>query len=88
VPPEGPLTPGQYRTLQEVNAAAFEHYLLTDNASPPKVEGVFSRMKAWLAGVYEAAKTVAGVCVTPEAREVFDRLLSAPDEDEDVGPAP
>ncbi|MDR2819133.1 MAG: hypothetical protein LBB60_01175 [Desulfovibrio sp.] len=88
VPLEGPLTPGQYRTLQEVNAAAFEHYLLTDNAPPPKVEGIFSRMKAWLAGVYEAAKTaaasaVAGVCVTPEAREVFDRLLSAPDGDED-----
>jgi hypothetical protein len=85
VPLEGPLTPGQYRTLHEVNAAAFEHYILTDTPPSPKVEGLFSRMKTWLTSVYEAAKTVAGVTVTPEVREVFDRLLSATESVQDEG---
>jgi hypothetical protein len=51
-------------------------------------------MKTWLTSVYEAAKSVAGVTVTPEVREVFDRLLSAPgsaqdeNEDSDLSPGP
>jgi hypothetical protein len=55
-------------------------------------------MKTWLTSVYEAAKSVAGVTVTPEVREVFDRLLSVPesatesaqdeDEDSDLRPGP
>lgn len=71
----GTLTQEQIRTLQEVNATAFEGYVRVGNAPSDKLKGVFHRMKEWLKSLYRSA-TVMGVKPRPEVARVFDRMLA------------
>lgn len=72
---QGTASPAQLRTLQEVNAAAFEGYVLEGKAPSSRLATVFHRMRQWLAALYRRA-VVHGVKVTPEVRSVFDRMLA------------
>jgi hypothetical protein len=91
------LTPGQARTLHEVTAASFETYILTEEAPKPALQGVFSRMKAWLGDVYRATKEICGVTAPESVTQVFDRMLASDsdmltsnsqgDDDEDYSPS-
>ncbi|RHH25673.1 hypothetical protein DW219_02015 [Desulfovibrio sp. AM18-2] len=71
----GTLTQEQMRTLQEVNATAFEGYVREGNAPSDRLKGVFHRMKEWLKSLYRSA-TVMGVKPQPEVARVFDRMLA------------
>lgn len=71
----GTLTQEQTRTLQEVNATAFEGYVREGHAPSDRLKGVFHRMKEWLKSLYRSA-TVMGVNPKPEVARVFDRMLA------------
>lgn len=71
----GTLTQEQTRTLQEVNATAFEGYVREGHAPSDRLKGVFHRMKEWLKSLYRSA-TVMGVNLKPEVARVFDRMLA------------
>ncbi|MDR2696031.1 MAG: hypothetical protein LBC79_06590, partial [Deltaproteobacteria bacterium] len=75
VPLDGDLTDGQLRTLHEVTATAYEKYLVTAEAPSRKLEGVFSRLKAWTKKIYANAMSI-GIEPTPEVARVFDRMLA------------
>lgn len=51
----GTLTQEQMRTLQEVNATAFEGYVREGHAPSDRLKGVFHRMKEWLKSLYRSA---------------------------------
>lgn len=71
----GTLTQEQTRTLQEVNATAFEGYVREGHAPSDRLKGVFHRMKEWLKSLYRSA-TVMGIKPKPEVARVFDRMLA------------
>ena len=71
----GTLTQEQMRTLQEVNATAFEGYVREGHAPSDRLKGVFHRMKEWLKSLYRSA-TVMGVTPKSEVARVFDRMLA------------
>lgn len=64
---------------QEKWARGFEAYLREGKAPSLKLVNAFRRFKQWLTAIY---KTVAGlnVEITPEIRDVFDRLLASESE--------
>lgn len=75
------VKPGQEWTVaqEEQWARGFEAYLREGRAPAPELRGVFERFRKWLVGVYRAVREL-GVSVTPEIREVFDRLLASDEE--------
>ncbi|KAB0670357.1 hypothetical protein F6V30_09395 [Oryzomonas sagensis] len=56
-------------------ARAFEAYLMEGRAPSVATRSLFQRMKAWLVGVYRDL-TALHAPLTPEVREVFDRMLA------------
>ncbi|MBB3955931.1 hypothetical protein [Novosphingobium sediminicola] len=63
----------------ELFARGGERYLMEGKASSLALQGMFDRFRSWLLAVY---KTVASLRspITPEIREVFDRLLATDEE--------
>ncbi|NOW44170.1 hypothetical protein FHW96_000297 [Novosphingobium sp. SG751A] len=67
----------------ELFARGGERYLMEGKAPSSALQGMFDRFRSWLLAIY---KTVADLRspITPEIREVFDRLLAT---DEEIGAA-
>jgi hypothetical protein len=67
----------QYRaaiTAEEKFARGFEEYLMLGTSPSPELIPVFEKFKEWLAHIYARLKgQIAGV--TPEMKQVYDRLL-------------
>lgn len=63
----------------ELFARGGERYLMEGKAPSSALQGMFDRFRSWLLAVY---KTVASLHspITPEIREVFDRLLATDEE--------
>jgi len=59
----------------ETWARGFEAYLMEGNAPSLELAGAFSRFKAWLTRIYKSAKGL-NVRITPDIREVMDRMLA------------
>ena len=53
-------------------------YLMEGKAPSQALRGVFSRFADWLLALYRSFKGM--VSMTPEMRDVFDRLLATQDE--------
>jgi GNAT superfamily N-acetyltransferase len=67
------------REQHEMIARGFEAYLMEGNAPTPALQGIFSRMKAWMTMAYRSV-TALNVTLTDEVRGVFDRLLASEEE--------
>ena len=66
-----PITVAQHEKF----ARALERYLREGKAPSPELEGIFERFKEWLMAIYESVADLR-VSLSPEMREVFDRLSS------------
>lgn len=64
-----------YRAEHEKVARGFERYFYEGTAPTKALAGVFSKFKQWLTAVYTKLKQIPDA-IPPEAREVFDRLLT------------
>lgn len=69
-----PLTTEQHEKWANAN----EQYLREGNAPSPGLRGVFQRFSVWLGSVYQKASSL-GVELSPEIRDVFDRMYAAED---------
>jgi hypothetical protein len=58
---------------EEKWAQAFEKYLIDGKPPSAALRAAFHRFRAWLVGVYKA---LTGIDLTPEVREVMDRLVA------------
>lgn len=66
----------QQRPYHEQFARGFEKYLFEGKSPSLQMQGIFSRMRAWLLHVYQQL-TALKVDLTPEVRGVFDRLVAS-----------
>lgn len=64
------------RWMQERFARGFEKYLMEGSAPTKEMQGVFSRFKKWLTDIYKTAKNLGNVELTPEIKDIFDRMIS------------
>lgn len=74
----------RYAEAQERFARSFEAYLMEGKSPTAEMQSVFARIKQWLIDIYRDIKRL-GVKLSPEVREVFDRLLATPERG-DFGP--
>lgn len=68
------------RWMQERFARGFEKYLMDGSAPTKEMQGVFRRFKKWLIDIYKTAKNLGNVELTPEIKDIFDRMISTEDE--------
>lgn len=61
--------------MQEQWARGWEAYLMEGKAPSVELRGAFERFRAWLVAVYRRVMNL-NVEVSPEIREVFDRMLA------------
>ena len=73
------MTLSEKREPHEQFARGFEAYLMEGKAPNVEMQGIFSRFKAWLMHVYQSVKAL-NVELSPEIRQVFDRLLASEDQ--------
>ena len=73
------LTLDEQRPMHEQLARGFEAYLFEGHAPSTELQGVFSRLRAWMIHVYKSL-TALDVQLTDEVRGVFDRLIATNDE--------
>lgn len=73
------MTLDQRRKGHEKVARGFESYLFEGKAPSIELEGLFSRFKAWLVGVYKNLRNL-NVELTDEVRQVFDRMLATEEQ--------
>lgn len=82
-----PLTTAQH----EKWARGFEKYLSEGKAPTPALRRMFAQFAAWLVGVYRDLRKLK-VDLTPEVREIMDRMVATEDEIEaakaELGGAP
>lgn len=64
------------RWMQERFARGFEKYLMDGSAPTKEMQGVFRRFKKWLTDIYKTAKSLGNVELTPEIKDIFDRMIS------------
>ena len=64
------------RWMQERFARGFEKYLMEGSAPTKEMQGVFRRFKKWLTDIYKTAKNLGNVELTPEIKDIFDRMIS------------
>jgi hypothetical protein len=69
------MTLEQRRDGHEKVAQAFEKYLFEGEAPSMETEGLFATFRSWLMQIYSALRMQA-VELTPEVRQVFDRMLA------------
>ncbi len=74
----------RYAEAQERFAHSFEAYLIEGRSPTAEMRSVFAKIKQWLINIYRDIKRL-GVELSPEVREVFDRLLATPERG-DFGP--
>lgn len=67
------------RWMQERFARGFEKYLMEGSAPTKEMQGVFRRFKKWLTDIYKTAKNLGNVELTPEIKDIFDRMISTED---------
>lgn len=60
-------------------ARGIEAYLMEGKAPTPTLQGAFSRIRAWLTGIYRSLKNL-NVNLTDEVRGVMDRLIATDQE--------
>ena len=68
------------RWIQERFARGFEKYLMDGSAPTKEMQGVFRRFKKWLTDIYKTAKNLGNVKLTPEIKDIFDKMLATEDE--------
>jgi hypothetical protein len=68
------------RWMQERFARGFEKYLMDGSAPTKEMQGVFRRFKKWLIDIYKTAKNLGNVELTPEIKDIFDRMISTESE--------
>ena len=68
------------RWMQERFARGFEKYLMDGSAPTKEMQGVFRRFKKWLTDIYKTTKNLGNVELTPEIKDIFDRMISTEDE--------
>lgn len=73
------LSLGEKRPMHEQLARGFEAYLFEGNAPSVELQGVFSRIRAWMMHVYQSLSKL-NITLTDEVRGVFDRLLATNDD--------
>ncbi|WP_426116311.1 hypothetical protein [Massilia sp. PWRC2] len=64
------------RAGHEQFAEGFEKYLMEGKAPSLELQGLFSRFRSWLVSVYKSLSNMT-VELTPEVRQVMDRLLAS-----------
>lgn len=64
-------------------ARGFEAYLMEGKAPSSALRKAFDSFKLWLTNIYSSIKNL-NVDLTPEVRQVFDRLLASEDEIKDT----
>lgn len=67
------------RAYHETFARSFESYLFEGKAPSVELQGVFSRLRSWLLAVYKSLASL-DVELSPEIREVFDRMLATDEQ--------
>lgn len=75
VKPGEALTRDQHETFAE----AFEAYLMEGKAPSAELKSVFRKFRAWFTEVYRALRGKLPN-LTPEARDIFDRMLATDEE--------
>lgn len=68
------------RWMQERFARGFEKYLMDGSAPTKEMQGVFRRFKKWLIDIYKTTKNLGNVELTPEIKDIFDRMISTESE--------
>jgi len=69
------------REAHEKFAKAFETYLSEGRAPSDELRGVFERFKSWMLRVYRGVQRAVGLpAISPEIRDVFDRMLATDQE--------
>lgn len=68
------------RWMQERFARGFEKYLMDGSAPTKEMQGVFRRFKKWLTDIYKTTKNLGNVNLTPEIKDIFDRMISTESE--------
>lgn len=68
------------RWMQERFARGFEKYLMDGSAPTKEMQGVSRRFKKWLTDIYKTAKSLGNVELTPEIKDIFDRMISTESE--------
>jgi hypothetical protein len=66
------------RPMHEQFAEGMEQYFFEGKAPSLELQGIFSRVKGWMTQIYNAL-TKSGVELTPEVRQVFDRMFASED---------
>jgi len=69
----------QRRSHHEMFARGFEAYLFEGKAPSIELKSVFSRIRAWMISIYKSIRGLK-VNLTPEVRQVMDRLLATDDQ--------
>lgn len=67
------------REQHETWARGFEAYLMEGKAPSLELASAFARFKAWLSRIYRSIRNL-DVKISPEVREVMDRMLATDDE--------
>jgi hypothetical protein len=70
------MTVLEQRPYHEKFARAFEKYLYEGKAPSHDLLGMFQRFRDWLIAAYKDSKELEGVDLSPEVREVFDRMVA------------
>ena len=73
--PDGPITRQQHERF----ARAFERYMMEGQAPSAALAEVFARFRDWLVSLYRSVERL-GAPITPEIRNLFDRMLTATPE--------
>lgn len=64
------------RWMQERFARGFEKYLMDGSAPTKEMQGVLRRFKKWLTDIYKTTRNLGNVELTPEIKDIFDRMIS------------
>lgn len=78
-PKDGTAAGYMHEAMHEYFARGFEAYLMEGKAPVPSLRSAFARIKGWLVAIYRIVSTLR-VNLSPEMRDVFDRLVAAEDE--------
>lgn len=76
------VKPGEEWTdkQHEVIARDLEKYIMEGVAPSHELMPVFERLKGWMIQAYKTIKAIPGKPLTPELRQVFDRMLASEDQ--------
>lgn len=80
---DAPLTTRQHERF----ARGFEQYMLEGRAPSTRLSGVFAQFRGWLQSVYQQVNRL-GRPITPDIRDVFDRLLGKDAAETTIAPEP